>query len=283
MKKIFSIIALMAAVMLVGTGCDKNEPSASATSQEGVLSGVFSVSETKQVQFSKGNLQYQASTKTWRFAENQWDVIGAANKNISSTYDGWIDLFGWGTGDNPTNRSQNDEDYATFTDWGVNAISNGGNTAKQWRTMTEEEWEYLCYYRTNSAHLWGQAMINTMRGLVFLPDVWMIPSGLSFTSFGDDDEEFEDDEEEHNYTMNVYTETEWKQMEDAGAVFLPCAGFREGMNVGYIGSGGIYWSSTSFAEDNEAGNVSYSDRGPGIMSNLKFLGFSVRLVQDVKE
>ena len=42
----------------------------------GGLSGKFSVSSGKQVQFSKGNLQYKASTNTWRFAEHQWDMVG---------------------------------------------------------------------------------------------------------------------------------------------------------------------------------------------------------------
>lgn len=78
--------------------------------------GAFSVSPNKLVYFSKGNLQYQASTNTWRFAENQWDYVGDAtegnvymddvkcnNSYISQTYNGWIDLFGWGTG-NKSNR-----------------------------------------------------------------------------------------------------------------------------------------------------------------------------------
>ncbi len=64
---------------------------------EGALPGLFSVSEGEQVRFSKGNLQYQASTKTWRFADQQYDVIGMDNEKISETYSGWIDLFGWGT------------------------------------------------------------------------------------------------------------------------------------------------------------------------------------------
>ena len=64
---------------------------------EGALSGDFSVSETEKVRFSKGNLQYQASTNTWRFAENQWDYIGEGNTNASASYEGWIDLFSWGT------------------------------------------------------------------------------------------------------------------------------------------------------------------------------------------
>ena len=43
----------------------------------------FSVSDTKTVYFSKGNLQYQPKKKIWRFAEHQWDMIGEANANVS--------------------------------------------------------------------------------------------------------------------------------------------------------------------------------------------------------
>ena len=80
---------------------------------EGALSGLFSVAPDRWVRFSKGNLQYQASTNTWRFAENQWDYVGStdnvffgepsgtvpgsSNHLSSSDYSGWIDLFGWGT------------------------------------------------------------------------------------------------------------------------------------------------------------------------------------------
>ena len=52
----------------------------------GAIVGLFSVSEGQQVYFSKGNLQYQASTNTWKFAENQYDYVGSANSNISSSY-----------------------------------------------------------------------------------------------------------------------------------------------------------------------------------------------------
>lgn len=78
---------------------------------EGALTGLFSVSAGKQVYFSRGNLQYQAQFDNWRFAENQYDYVGNSragnvdyafdksdNARIARTYDGWIDLFGWGTG-----------------------------------------------------------------------------------------------------------------------------------------------------------------------------------------
>ena len=51
--------------------------------ENGKLPGKFSVSATKQVSFAMGNLQYQASTKKWRFAENQYDVIGEDNEGVS--------------------------------------------------------------------------------------------------------------------------------------------------------------------------------------------------------
>ena len=80
------------------------------TAPEGAIPALFSVSSTQQVFFSKGNLQYQASTGTWRFAEHQWDFVGNGddgtvyengvlcdNSLVSQTYSGWIDLFGWAT------------------------------------------------------------------------------------------------------------------------------------------------------------------------------------------
>lgn len=75
----------------------------------------FSISDTKKVYFSPGNLQYQALTGTWRFAPRQWDFVGSdtyggtvyeggvkSTNTITpeadrATYDGWIDLFGFGT------------------------------------------------------------------------------------------------------------------------------------------------------------------------------------------
>ena len=72
-------------------------------------------SEGKQVYFSQGNLQYQASTNTWRFAENQYDAIGNDNSNISSTNEGWIDLFGWGT--SGYNNTANDPFAINYKPW----------------------------------------------------------------------------------------------------------------------------------------------------------------------
>ena len=64
---------------------------------QGVISGLFSVSETQQVYFSQGNLQYigSAAEPYWQFAEHQWDYLGVNGQaGGNETID--RDLFGWG-------------------------------------------------------------------------------------------------------------------------------------------------------------------------------------------
>ena len=49
------------------------------------------------MRFSKGNLRYNAAFNAWKLADNQYDYVGKDNNNIAPDYNGWIDLFGWGT------------------------------------------------------------------------------------------------------------------------------------------------------------------------------------------
>ena len=282
------VVCFMAAVMMMTVGCQKEE--ITPIVPEGWLPGLFSVSATKQVHFSQGNLQYQASTNTWRFAEHQYDYVGTQtpdryhgyyggnvsgsdNSNISSTYSGWIDLFGWGTGDNPTLTSMDYADFSTFVDWGSNPISNGGNAAHLWRTLTYAEWNYLLEGRPNASSKFAAGNINGVGGLIILPDNWTQPSECAFTSgFAPDD-----------WTLNInsYTLAQWEQMEDAGAVFLPVAGQRDSAYVEYAGVFGLYWSSDS-RDEIFAFNMSFSSSTFPVANpfNNRSLGLSIRLVQD---
>lgn len=249
----------------------------------GLLSGKFSVSASKQVQFSQGNLQYQASTQTWRFAEHQYDIVGSNNSNISTSYSGWIDLFGWGTGNNPTNSSTDGNDYSTFVDWGVNAISNGGNQANQWRTLTKDEWVYLFYTRANAANRFGLGSVNGVNGTIILPDNWNTPQGVSFTPSTSkglaDQGSYYYDENGGHFGDNTYTAEQWSVMEQSGAVFLPAAGYRWGTDVDGLGSLDGYWSSTPYDEDSAYCLCFYSiyldPQNYGNRNN----GLSVRLVR----
>ena len=262
----------------------------------GALIGQFSVSSTKKVYFSKGNLQYQASSNTWRFAEHQYDFVGdATNGNVSvgsdkcnnalieSSYTGWIDLFGWGTSGKtfasgygsayqpwskstssssaygPTGTNNLTGTYANG-DWGVNMGSG-------WRTLTGNnsgEWNYLFNTRTvnggqGSGHSYTKGQkVNNVLGVVLYPD---------------------------DYTGAAYTTgANWSTFESAGCVFLPAAGWRGGSSVNSVGSYGAYWSSTAY-DTNNARHLSFSSNS-GVNTvnptsyNGRSSGYSVRLVHD---
>lgn len=227
--------------------------------------GVFSVSATKKVNFSKGNLQYQASTKTWRFAEHQWDIIGDDNENISSSYSGWIDLFGWGTGNNPAKSSTSSSDNSSFSDWGNNTISNGGG--KNWFTLTKDEWVYVFNTRSTSSGIrYAKAIVNGVNGVILLPDNWSsVNYSLSNTN-----------KPAASFSSNHISQSDWtSKLEANGAVFLPAAGWRGGTSVYEVGSDGDYWSATCGSSDSacsvgfydgrlSAGDWSYRERGQSV-------------------
>jgi len=280
--KAIAALMLMTA-MAFAVGCKKNEepineptpvtPGGDDNEIEGMLSGVFSVSPSLQVHFSKGNLQYQASTTTWRFAEHQWDfvgsstpdnhdhtggtVAGSSNHLISETYDGWIDMFGWGTSGyehgalsyQPYSVTTMYWDYYAYgidtcnlyeqtgmADWGYNAISNGGNKENSgWRTLTEPEWHYLAFERSTSSMIrYAKASVEGVCGLILLPDDW----STSTYNIA------EPNNPEASFNTNSFNASEWEPMEKAGAVFLPVAGFRYGVNPQFVIEAGHYWSST---------------------------------------
>lgn len=254
---------------------------------EGGLPGVFSVSETGKVIFSRGNLQYQAVQTAYRFAEHQYDFVGNAregnvnyafdksnNAFIDQYYDGWIDLFGWGTGKEPYLATEEVRDYGYFGEWGQNTILNGGILNDGWRTLSFEEWFYLFVSRPNAEQLRGQATIGKVHGYILLPDDWQLPKKLEFTP------------NPNNWTTNTYSTSQWAKMEAAGAVFLPAAGFRSGQEMNVVGVFGFYWSSTIFEKDgelsNDARDIFFSEKRIGPRDHEKrFYGLSVRLVMDV--
>ena len=252
-------------------------------SNEGVINAPFSVSENKKVNFSMGNLQYNANTDDWRFAEHQFDLIGDNNSNISSSYNGYIDLFSWGTsGFNsvyPYSKSnaayafyQEEQNIAeTNYDWGVyNPISNGGNSNGLWRTLTIEEWNYLMTERKDADKLYSRGNIEGINGIILLPDNWTTPSSLQFTHQSDD------------WNTNSYSADDWNIMQSKGAVFLPANGYRRGKILYGDGGYGNYWSA-SFLDDYNSYNVHFNTEE--IVTNNRGdreTGFGVRLVRDVE-
>lgn len=277
----------------------------------GAVSGVFSVSPTRQVFFSQGNLQYQASTDTWRFAENQWNFVGGINldtgieygnvyengvkcdnSEISPTYDGWIDLFGWGTSGydhgavcyQPWSVSVSDTAYYAYgdsaanlfdqsgmADWGYNAISNGGDTNNIWRTLTNSEWFYLFRQRnTQNGARYTKARVHEVDGLLLLPDNWDLSYDLTNINEGN-----------CAYEGNIIEDEQWELLNDKGVVFLPVTLAREDtMTYNY---GGSYWSSSNdFANWNVGCIAFWAGSFNPSGGNIPYMGQAVRLVQNAQ-
>ena len=261
---------------------------------DGELNGIFSVSTTEKVRFSKGNLQYRPNIDTWRFAENQFSTSNSDNNYVSMVQycPYWIDLFGYGTSNwkgsgntyQPWSYSPIHSDYSESTDgddligmhanadWGFfNPIINGGNQMGVWRTLTYNEWTYIITERPNATNLRGLATIAGVSGLIILPDEWSNPAGLA--AFNNSMSAYSD---------NAYTVTTWNIMEAAGAVFLPAAGYRLGMTTTTTASEGYYWSTTHVDGD-KSWSVKITSSSSTLNQTYASQGCSVRLVRDYKE
>ena len=270
----------------------------------------FTVNANNQtVRFSKGNLQYTTdsthttadnnnTTGQWRFAKHQYDIIGGANTNISSTYNGWIDLFGWATSGynySPTLYSTSSTSYLNKKmdiaqsdyDWGkYNQIED--YLINTWRTLTYNEWDYILYSRTGttinsvSGIKYAEVSVNNTRGLLIFSDNFDWPSAVSnqiitYNNY-------------HNTWNNVnYSIAQWSILDASGAIFLPAAGKRDGTNITDTNQAGYYWTSSnapSIGGDpkNEARCLYFFNNAVfrGNFYRNRYLGFSVRLAQDTQ-
>lgn len=270
----------------------------------GAIKGLFSVSANKQVYFSQGNLQYNPKFKLWQFAYPQntmlhtgWTGSSDVSGEYTSSYNGWIDLFGWATsGTNhgaichqPYSTDQTDSKYYAYgnasynlydrsggADWGCNPISNGGDDVFLWRTLSSSEWSYVLLSRTTPSGLrFAKGYVDGIRGLIILPDHWD-SSTYTLSNTNSNTSSY----------SNTITADDWTNIfEVNGAVFLPASGWRDNMNViqnyDYCG---YYWASDCLYIQNYSNNNPYclriTTKNLSTMTYNRHYGLSVRLVQD---
>ncbi len=278
--------------------------------------GVFFVSKTKVVSFAPGNLQYDKKTSKYSFASEQYAMLGVYNvtggeitregagkeNKTGSALANKIDLFGWSsTQSNPRNHygvsiADIDSYYAgDFLDWGNNVI--GDYVRNIWRTLTYDEWSYLRTDRPNANNLIAIARIDFaeqplyngdayMNGLILLPDNWkdVKPDDITIKPG------FANVAHENNFhPNNFFNIQQWKQLEAAGAVFLPAAGMRghgdptisprpvTGIyNTQYLGH---YWTAKP-REDGKAGVFEFNSSKALLSAQKRYGGRAVRLAQD---
>lgn len=268
---------------------------------QGAIRGLFTINnDGDKVFFSKGNLQYigSASTPYWKFADSQLSYLGNHGQGSSATNVD-RDLFGWGTSGyshgavcyQPWSTSETSSDYYAYglytnnlydqsgmADWGINPISNGGNTPNQWRTLTKDEWNYVFNSRsTNSGIRYAKARVNGVNGVILLPDDWS-SSYYSLSLTNNSGAYYENNPIQINYGGD------WNVLEQHGAVFLPVTYHREGTTINMSNTLGMgyYWSS-SYYDSNQAYMISFGNSTLSSSNNSnRYYGQSVRLVRDVK-
>lgn len=84
------------------------------------------------------------------------------------------------------------------------------------------------------------------------------------------------------FSSNSIAAASWSILENAGAVFLPAAGYRYGTNVKYVGSEG-YYLSTSYSDRFDARYVWFKSGNLNLGQWYRDYGRSVRLVCDVEK
>ena len=208
-------------------------PTSAINFKPGDLLGEFSVSSTKKVSFSKGNLLQNGST--YKFADLQYN----------KTETGYTFLFNW-----------HDGEYSqTMNERGANPISNGGNTANMWRTLKQSEWHYLLAYNGGRPDTWRWALakVNNIGGMIIFPDGFdwplddsKIPAILNQSATT-------------AWNGQNYSLDEWSTLEACGCVFLPTTGYKEHSNSSVTETTtGYYWSSSPFYNSSSNDKAKYT-------------------------
>ncbi len=284
------------------------EPAA-PTAPEGALSGMFSVSDDKQVWFSQGNLQYVMASQTWRFATNQYDVVeqnGSHNENYSG--ENVVSLFGWGTsGWNNGNiyyqpydthylgEDEWDPDFPENPYWNQGlgyGPKNGGNcNVSLTGNFANADWGVYNAITNGGAEAgkWRTLSLDEWEYLIdeygeheVRKGKWknnVSVNGVRGFVIAPDDWNLalQDSYGESSSPMT------WKQAEEAGLVFLPAAGCRHGTYVMDVKATGYYWSSTTDSDSYAAHEFYFTD---GVINPAgtycRPYGAAVRLVSEVK-
>ena len=246
----------------------------------------FTISGSSQVLFSPGNLEYDIDNDCYQFANIEYSCIGSANRANLTAGTGVIDLFGWGTGGNPTLDDDDNSLYPTsFDDWGNYSILNGSSSDpdETWRTLTSSEWLYIFNSRTNCSTVgstenakYVKVLVDGNKCVVIFPDQYSHPADVAVPSYINETS----DNGWNTGTGNIYSVDDYAKMHAAGAIFLPNAGYLNDNMTGRTYSTSFnYWSSNGSSSNGTL--IRYTSSAFSTLSKPKKRGCPVRLVHAV--
>jgi len=256
-----------------------------------LLAGEFTVNaEGKKVKFTKANLYWDGSA--YQFEANQTAYPEAWNTSH-------IGHFFWSNYTDYTRTDEHASDYKPYySSFGASSKTNDvfwcGEAhplevagTQGLYALSSEEWNYLLNIPYNKnpvgrtqTNRFAKARVKGKTGLLIFPDGYNTEL-TSITGIATVNEDWDD-----AYPTESIDPATWTDMESAGVVFLPAAGYRGTPNGETIRNENYcyYWSSTP--------NSDYTDRANGLYGNgnqftcpgtiLRNYGSSIRLVKTVE-
>ena len=258
-----------------------------------ILSGEFTVGTDRKARFSGGNLWYDGTD--FYFESEQYLSSPASSSHRDNKH---ISHFMWCTlATSAALLSYNDDGATSF--FAASGFTVYGNSS--WYTPGHAELMSLLFRRSASTVCgvadarWFKGRINTsgstyVNGFFLIPDVFTWPEPVTTTP------ENSINKTDASYSAVSFTADEFKALEQAGIVFLPAAGSRDGSagsgstgsaSVSNVGSNGSYWIA-NLLTDPYSEQFSFSDSFiyPNTQSTSpkeRYMAQSVRLLIDVTE
>lgn len=195
---------------------------------------------------SKGNLMWNnLRDPKYYMAEHQYDFLGQAWTNNMA------DHFHWGR---TAGQAHNGSAAYTGADFGESLPGNNGF----WKTPSKEE-------LTSIMSSYAYARVEGKNGIVVLPDNWQSPVGITLSASTN-----------RSYASHIYTSAQWEVLENAGANFLPAAGYDGASEANMTGR---YWTRTTYS-GSEAYRMTFSESVAPQFYYSPFVGnpCSVRLI-----
>ena len=244
---------------------------------DGALPGHFSVSDSTVVFFSKGNLYCSGAfpndsnhidlrDATWGFETHQYGTTPSVEGDRDLDH---ISHFMWCSSAEEAMALKYDSHWNGESPFFAEKdFSVGGVNA--WSTPTKDEWSYLLNTRTMK---YGVPRYTNMVGITIeganYSGLFIYPDDYDGMVVGDASE--------------TWT---WENINDAGIVFLPAAGYRDGgggvTSIYGAGSNGSYWSASPYSVISAYGLFFFSDVVSPAHDDARYGARSVRLVTESK-
>ena len=224
------------------------------------LPGAFTTGDGV-IYFSRGVLKCENGSNgvVWSFENNQYSATPYVGHSHNFTHSGFMP---YSTENNHSGFPiLSNSNSGNFWEWGQHISSN-------WSTLSRADWDMLLNERSASTlngrsnARYAYANVNGQYGLMLFPDLFLWPesdaapgligaANINATNVASNDAP--------NYTL-----AQWKELEDAGCVFLPALGYYtfQTANGSYQNvNEGWYWTS-----DTKGSNEAYYMHFPSVIN-----------------